>query len=542
MAEKIENVEAQARLKKGEILVVDPSGQILERETSEQLKLAQDLGLTRPVLFEEHQVDGYRRPYDEEVTAYTKKLLTLADMTPAYAWAMVCSDLKNIGSKAKTFSDEMAMAKMWQEKLEELRVAFDLPEGHFFIDTTGPVLHVHPYEEAGVTPGPSGSPLEFDMLRQPSHLLPHDVGRGFEAILPTHFQNSGYNTSAHPEMDSSMGPMSAIPRVLIGKYVRVGGAFNVQGDQTLDIKNNAWIGQKAYFITQEHPADLPSQLARVRQYTSFPGVTIGEWAWIAKEAKVLYRTGYVGEGSVIAAQAKVNNWVGDYSLVTDAGHNTFYPLKAYVLGRLGIRDTQAVLALDWTKVEERFRAEYDEWRKQDHRPDESIAEALAELREQPRQRVLFIGCHKEANILTAASARDGKNPLRRIDVMTHGKKSQAFTMQALNGMRAMNVRFRNVDDLGNLPVGDFYEEPLYDMVIIQTSAHACCDGGHEVCRIFDEAQRLVKPGGRIIGTIHDVDQHRDRMTLPAYVSVIGSLQTAGDTLAVHAQRVASGTH
>jgi len=538
----IENSEAREKLKKGEILAVDNSGQILEKETSEQLKLAQKLGLTRPVLFEEHQVDNYQRPFDNEVASFTKGLLALGDMTPAYAWAMVCGELKSVGSKAKTFSDEMAMAKMWKEKLEELRVAFKLPEGHFFIDTSGPILHVHPYEESGVTQGPNGLPLDFDMLREPSHMFPHDVGRGFEAILPTHFQNSGYNTPAHPEMDSSMGPLSAIPKILVGKYVRFGGAFNVQGDQTLDIRNNAWIGQKAYFITQEHPADLPSQLARVRQYTSFPGVTIGEWAWIAKEAKVLYRTGYVGEGSVIAAQAKVNNWVGDYSLVTDAGHNTFYPLKAYVLGKLGIRDTEAVLSLDWKKVEERFIAEYEEWRKQDHRPDVNIAEALADLRESPRQRVLFIGCHKESNILTAASARDGKNPLRRIDIMTKGRSGRAFTMQALNGMRAMNVRFREVEDLGNLPIGDFYEEPLYDMVILQTSATTCCDGGNEVCRILDEAQRLLKPGGRIVGTIHDVDQHRNNITLPAYVNVAESLQGSSDTLAIHAQRVNSGTH
>lgn len=542
MAEKIGNAEARQKLKKGEILVVDHSGQILEKETSQQLKLAQELGLTRPVLFEEHQFDGYQRPFDQEVSMFVQGSLALGDMTPAYAWAMLCTDLKKVGSKAKTFTDEIAMAKMWKEKLEELRVAFNLPENHFFIDTSGPILHVHPLEESGVTPGTNGSPLEFDMLRQPSHMLPHDVGRGFEAILPTHFQNSGYNTSAHPEMDSSMGPMSAIPKVLIGQYVRVGGAFNIQGNQTLDIKSNAWIGQKAYFITQEHPADLPSQLARVRQYTSFPGMTIGEWAWIAKEAKVLYRTGYIGEGSVVAAQAKVNNWVGDYSLVTDAGHNTFYPLKAYVLGKLGIRDTQAVLSLDWKKVEDHFREEYEEWRKKDHRPDENIAEALAELREKSAQRVLFIGCHRESNILTAADPKEGKNPLRRIDIMTHGRSSQAFTMQALNGMRSRNVRFRNVEDLGNLPIGDFYEEPLYDMIVIQTSASSCCNGGHEICRIFDEAQRLLKPGGRIVGTIHDVSRHRDQMTLPEYVSVIGSLQEASDSLAVHAERVVTGTH
>lgn len=543
MAKKAEHTEeVHRRLGQGEVLAINPAGQIIDRDPSNQMKLAQELGLTRPVVFEEHQPAEYTRPFDAEVAMFVQGALHLGDMTPAYAWAMICADLKKIGSKAKTFTDEIAMAALWKEKLGELRAAFNLPEEHFYIDTTGPILHVHPLEESGKTISPSGNPLSFDMLRGGSQMLPTDVGRGFEAILPTHFQSSGYNTSAHPEMDSSMGPMSAIPRVSIGRYARIGGAFNVQGGETLKIGDNAWVGQKAYFITQEHPADLPSQLARVRQYTSFPGVTIGDWAWVAKEAKVLYRTMYVGEGSVIAAQAKVNSWVGDYSLVTDAGHNTFYPLKAFVLGALGIRDTAEVLSLDWNKVESLFQEKYEEWRKQDHTPDSNIAEALAELRENPRQRVLFIGCHKEANILSAANAKDGKNPLRRIDIMSHGRGKQAFIMQALNGMRAMNVRFRNVEDLGNIPIGEFYEEPLYDMVVVQTSAADCCEGGHQVCKIFEEASRLVKPGGRIIGTLHDVDRHRDGMRLPEYVNVVGSLQNSSDTMAVHAQRVASGTH
>jgi len=80
------------------------------------------------------------------------------------------------------------------------------------------------------------------------------------------------------------------------------------------------------------------------------------------------------------------------------------------------------------------------------------------------------------------------------------------------------------------------------MVVVQTSAADCCEGGHQVCKIFEEASRLVKPGGRIIGTLHDVDRHRDGMRLPEYVNVVGSLQNSSDTMAVHAQRVASGTH
>lgn len=537
----IERTEVTKRLKQGEIVTLDAAGNIIDKELSEETEFAQQLGITRPVVFQEHSPEDYERPYDIEVEAFKKGEKSLGEMTPAYAWAMVWSILKAARSSVKTFKEEINLAVQWKMKLAEIREAFQLPEDYFLIDTSGPILHVYPYEESGVTVAQNNLPLQFDLLRQGAQLLSTDVGRGFEAILPTHIQNSGYNTPAHPEMDSSVSAMDAIPSIHIGKYVRVGGSLNAQGGEKWKIGDNAWIGQGSYFISQEHPADRPSQLARVRQETSFPGMVVGDWAWVAKEAKILYRTQYIGEGSVIASQAKVNNWVGDYSLVTDAGHNTFYPLKAFILGTMGIRDTADVLALDWKKVEQLFEEKYNEWRSLIHNPEQNIANALTELREKPLQRVLFIGSKSEANILAAAS-KDGKYPIRRIDVLTDDRTNQSFIMQALNGMRNLNTRFRYVESLGDLPLGKFYEEPLYDLVIVEASAHTCCEGGDEVCRIFEEASRLVKPDGRIIGTIHDVERHRDRMTLPPYVSVIETLQGTGDTLAVHAQRVATGAH
>ncbi len=436
-----EKLSLRQTMSPGEIVVVDNDGVVQHREASPGMTTAQRLELTRPVVFQEHDPETYVRPFDGEVAAFKEGRIQLREMTPSYAYAMIWKELKSARTGVKTFRDEIFLARLWQERLEELAVAFGLPEGHISIDTSGPILHVHPVEESEKTPGPNGHPLHFATLGNDDGHFLRDVGRGYEAILPTHVQASGYATPAHPEMHSSLAAIDAIPSLRIGKYVRVGGSFNPQGSEGWVFGDNSWLGQGCYFISQEHPADLPAQLARTSQYTSFPGMQVGAWAWIAKQAQVLYRTQYIGEGAVVASHAKINTWVSDHSLVTSDGQHAFYPVKAYVLDTLGIRDTQDVLALDWRKVEAKWQQEYEAWRQEEHVPDGNIAEALTTARENPRSRVLFIGSRNEANILHAAAPNGGANPLRRIDVMTVDQTRQAYTMQALNGMRNRNTRF-----------------------------------------------------------------------------------------------------
>ncbi len=537
---------AATSLQNGEMLVVN-NGKASVREASEALSKAQQLDITRPVVFEELDRDDYRRPLDIEVEAFENKLITLAEMTPAYAHSMVWSKLKDARNKVKTFKDEIKLAELWREKLGELARAFGLPDDHISIDTGGPILHVHPVEVSGETLGPSGHPLHFQIIGNKDERYPYrmGVGRGFEAILPTHIQNTGYGTPAHPEMEQELQAKDAIPSIKIGKYVRFGGSFNPQGSESWVIGDNAWLGQGCYFISQEHPADLPAQLARSRQFTSFPGMNIGSWSWIAKQAQVLYRTQYIGKAAVVASHAKINNWVSDYSLVTDNGHIAFYPEKAFVLDKLGITDTKDVLSLDWRKVEGLWQREYNDWRRETHATDDNIAEALDLVRERPASRVLFMGAEHAnlANVVRAATNNPGEYSIRRIDVLTTDSTEVAYTMQSLNSLRNQNTRFRRVESLGDIPIGKFYAEPEYDLVVVDISAKACVEGGREAADIFREAYRLVKHRGLVVATFRDFNRYRqNEITLPQYISTDDLVRATGDNLAIHAHSVVTNLH
>lgn len=175
-------------------------------------------------------------------------------------------------------------------------------------------------------------------------------------------------------------------------------------------------------------------------------------------------------------------------------------------------------------------------------PDAHILRELQQVREDARAaRVLFIGNRNAANILAAADAKTGKNPLRRIDVMTEAcnRPEQAYTMQALNGLRNTTTRFRAVDSLANIPIGAVYEEPQYDVVVIETAASNCCRSG--AYRVFEEAQRLVRPGGKIVAELYDVSSVGAAIELPEYVSRAETMTEQSDKMALHIQAVAQGS-
>lgn len=534
-----EQLQQLAAVAEGAV-VVRPGGTVVEEEPSVGMQYAVGHDLRRPVIIEELPAETYGRPFDREITAHRQGKLPLGQMTPSYAHAMVMADLKSSRNGVKTFTDEMEYANRFHERLRVLAAAFGLPDDHFFIDTGGPVLHVHPVEQSGKTPGPSGHPLHFQTLETDNKQHGVQVGRGFEAILPTHFQNSAYATPAHPEMDAHLSAADAIPGLRIGKYVRVGGAWNPQGAARWRFQDNSWIGQNAYFISQEHDATMPSQLARARQSTSFPGMTVGEWTWIAKGANILYRTQYVGRGSVVGAFAKINNWVSDFTLVSgEDQQHAFYPVKAWVIDTLSIRDTKEMLSLDWNKVEAAWKAEYQQWVSGHHQPDAAVAEAITDVRDKRQpQRILFIGSNNPANIMHAASPEEGAKPFRRIDVMTVDPREQAFVLQALNGMRNTSARFRKVDCLDDIPIGQFYKEPLYDLVIVETSARCCCGDAAEARSIFDEARRLSVPGGRIVAALKDARRYGPEIRLPGYISHPQAETAISDRIVLHIQAAA----
>lgn len=529
------------KMRDGDVVYVDGNGDVIDREPSPGLSKAKELGLTRKVVFEEHDVNGYSRPYEQQVARFQRGEIGLGDMTPAYAHAMVWADLKAARTSAKGFKAEMNLARLWKEKLGELATAFGLPEDHFDIDISGPVLHVHPVETPGVTLGSNGRLLNYSLHSLNQHAV--RAGRGFEAILPTHIQATGYATPAHPEMDANLSAIDAIPSLRIGKYVRVGGAFNPQGSEKWVFGDNCWLGQGCYFISQEHDAARPSQLARTRQETNFPGMTVGEWAWIAKGANILYRTQYVGKGAVVGAYAKINRWVGDCALVSgDDRTHAYYPVKSWVIDTLGIRDTQDVLALDWDRVEQAWQKEYEVWRNQDHAPDDAVDLALNITRQNPTARVLFIGANNPANILRAVSAQPGEHLPRQVDVMTTDTTQMAYVMQALNGMRVTSVRFRGIEDPTTIPLARFYEEPQYDLTVIETDAETCVNGGDRINQIVDEARRLTRPNGIISGAIRGISKVTEPISPPAYVTVDQTTQIQGDMWEIHAQGLVRNIH
>jgi acetyltransferase-like isoleucine patch superfamily enzyme len=526
---------------KNKILTVDKEGVVKDTESSPELRRAAEMGLLNEVIFQEIDPDEYERGFDREVALYRSGEIGLGEMTPSFAHAMVMGDLKRARSEIGTFNDEMAAAHLWKKKLTELAEAFDLPEDHFEIDVSGPVLHVFPRKDKGENEEVK-HPLHFDAGDDATQFVIEETP-GFEAILPTHFQGSAYATAPHPEMHAHLSAAEAIPRLSIGKYVRIGGAWNPQGGVQWRFDDNCWIGQGAYFISQEHQADKPAMLARTPQHTTFPGMHVGEWAWVAKQAQILYRSGYIGRGSVVGSHAKVNSWVSDFSLQVASGLAAYYPIKAFVIDDLGINKAKDMLSLDWSKVQKLWRERYEEWIKNPRRAHTNVAEAVKELRDQKPARVLFLGSRNPSNVVFAASRENGANPLARIDVISdeESKANTALMQQALSGIRARNARFRKVEDLAETPLARFYPERPYDLVVVEVHA-GCGEGSSErLDAVFKEAHRLAGEKGRVIGTLCGADTiEKESIELPQYIEYSEMREMDSDTIAVHSHLIAQG--
>ncbi|MBU3065000.1 hypothetical protein KO481_26145 [Nocardia sp. NEAU-G5] len=379
--------------------------------------------------------------------------------TPVAVYARA---LRGLRGKSKNIGDELdqlEFGRLVAETLTGVQTELQLPEGHFSVDTSGEPLLV-------------------------------TEGTGSHWVMPTNFENGAYFSTPHADHQYGL-TATQLPRIHIGRYVKFGKGAGVNAGGDIIIGDGSWLSPGSLLLRQDHTAyGRPSVGSRTVAMTRQPGIRMGEFSWVGRDAMVGWNCDYIGAGGIVGTRSFVNSWVGDHAIVGDHDRILQYqPFKAFLADRYHPTVEETLRITDWHRIDEDWRVVYDRTRTSLRGPafDPDLASWLRDS-VGASYRALVV----EPRSLSFLELLDGA----RVDIASSGTALTPYILQWAMDHRNRRIRVRTDLDGASLPLETsgnqhYLKNVGYDVIVYEYDESA-------TALPLTEIQRPLASGGLLI--------------------------------------------
>lgn len=433
--------------------------------------------------------------FDQSVridTVPVSSVQTTIDDRGATPVAIYARALRGLRSKSKNVGDELEQlefGRLVAETLAGLQAELCLPDGHFSVDT-------------------SGEPLLIS------------EGTGSHWVMPTNFENGAYFSTPHADHQYELTAME-LPRIRIGKYVKFGKGAGVNAGGDIVIGDGSWLSPGSLLLRQDHTAyGRPSVGSRTVAMTRQPGIRMGEFSWVGRDAMVGWNCDYIGTGGIIGTRSFVNSWVGDHAIVGDHDRILHYqPFKAFLADRYHPTVEETLRITDWQRIDEDWRVVYAKTRKSLQGPafDADLAGWLKES-VGPNYRALVI----EPRALSFLDLFDGA----RLDIAAGDTALTPYILQWAMDHRNRRIRVRTDLTDGTLPLETSGHQHYLKKVGYEVIVYEYDESATELP--LAEIQRPLASGGLLITN----DRATTASAVPDRLVEIKEIEYGGKSLKV----------